>query len=545
MTHFSRFAVFAICLIMPYAASAQVIYTETFNASLATTTPSGADGSADWSFTNGCGANGDSGHSIPGAARWGNTGTCGDFGNSGDSDDLDTPVIDVSACGGEVDLSLNYFMEFQESCSYDRAYIQVSKNGNPFQTIASTESCGNGDPLANNSNWNDYVTTLTGVVSTLQVRFIAQTDDGIANSGQGFFVDDITIACLSASSSEETSLSAPDVRNEGGGAPIFTDVREEEPASVILDGVNPQLLVSSRDNSLVSIFGSGDGFFIDLLIPPTSGGLDQAQGLAFGPDGNLYVSSYETDSILRYDGSTGEFLDAFVQPTSGALDGPVEFVWGPDGNLYVASFVNDSVLRYNGTDGSFIDAFVTSTLGGLDGPEGLAFGPDNHLYVTSSETDAVLRYDGSTGAFIDLFVTPTLGGLDGPVSLSWGPDGNLYVSSFISDSILRYGPDGSFIDAFVSSTSGGLNGPVGQAWGPDGDFYVASFHNHAVARFDGDTGAPVSQFVTSTLGALDGPRGILFTNTTSGSTGGAGTTGETGGETTGGSGDSGGCSLIR
>lgn len=544
MNRFSRFALLIVSLLVPCAASAAVIYSENFNSSLGSMTASGADGSADWNFQNGCGANGDGGHSIAGAARWGNNGSCGDFGGNGDSDNLDTPVIDTSSCTSGPTLSLNYFMQFQESCTWDRAIIQLSIDGGGFNNIASTASCGSGDGLANDGVWHEYTSLAALGASSVQLRFVGETGDGIANSGQGFLIDDLSVEC----ETETTTSSAPDVPNVGGGGliPSLSSRDDETPAGVTLDGTVPQLLVASRDNSLVPIFSSGDGSFVDILVTPTSGGLDQAQGLGFGPDGNLYVASYDTDSILRYDGSTGEFLNAFVTSTLSGLDGPVEFVWGPDGNLYVASFLTDSVLRFNGTDGTFIDAFVTSTLGGLDGPEGLSFGPDGNLYVTSSETDAVIRYDGSTGAFLNFFVTPSLGGLDGPVSMSWGPDGNLYVSSFNTDSILRYkGSDGSFIDTFVPATSGGLNGPVGQAWGPDGNLYVASFHNHAVTHYDGETGASLGFFVTPTLGALDGPRGILFTNSEAGSTTGGTTTGDgtTGG--TGGSSGTGGCSLIR
>ena len=78
-------------------------------------------------------------------------------------------------------------------------------------------------------------------------------------------------------------------------------------------------------------------------------------------------------SVLRYNASTGAFIDTFVAPGSGGLDDPEGLAFGPDGHLYVSSFDSDEVLRYNGMTGAFIDAFVTAGNGGLDCPTSLLF----------------------------------------------------------------------------------------------------------------------------------------------------------------------------
>jgi hypothetical protein len=44
----------------------------------------------------------------------------------------------------------------------------------------------------------------------------------------------------------------------------------------------------------------------------SGGGLDQPEGLVFGPSGNLFVSSGGTDNVLRYNGTTGAFIDVFA-----------------------------------------------------------------------------------------------------------------------------------------------------------------------------------------------------------------------------------------
>ena len=95
----------------------------------------------------------------------------------------------------------------------------------------------------------------------------------------------------------------------------------------------------------------------------------------------LLVSNGDTDTILSFDASTGAFLGTFA--SGGGLDDPEGLTFGPDGNLYVTSRTNN-VLRYSGTTGAFLDVFASG--GGLEDPAGLVFGPDGNLYVSSGET---------------------------------------------------------------------------------------------------------------------------------------------------------------
>jgi hypothetical protein len=80
---------------------------------------------------------------------------------------------------------------------------------------------------------------------------------------------------------------------------------------------------------------------------------------------DLLVTNNRNHSVLRYDQTTGDFIDVFVAPMSGGLDNPQGLAHGPDGNLYVASFATRNVPRYDGTTGAFMDVFVLPGSGGL------------------------------------------------------------------------------------------------------------------------------------------------------------------------------------
>src|SRR5262245_14932295 len=65
--------------------------------------------------------------------------------------------------------------------------------------------------------------------------------------------------------------------------------------------------------------GSAATKVIDAFVAPGRGGLNEARGIDYGPDGNLYLSreSFFTDPVQqgyvhRYDAATGAFMDVFA-----------------------------------------------------------------------------------------------------------------------------------------------------------------------------------------------------------------------------------------
>jgi WD40 repeat protein len=117
-------------------------------------------------------------------------------------------------------------------------------------------------------------------------------------------------------------------------------------------------------------------------------------GLILGPDNNLYVGDFSpVGSIQRYDSQTGAFIDVFVPPGTGGLNRASRLTFGLDRNLYVTSFGSDSILRFNSSTGALIDAFVPAGSGGLDEPIGLLF-TSNHTPASVPEPASVLDIFG-------------------------------------------------------------------------------------------------------------------------------------------------------
>ncbi len=223
---------------------------------------------------------------------------------------------------------------------------------------------------------------------------------------------------------------------------------------------------------------------------------------------DFLVSSESTHSVKRYDAFTGVYLGDFVTPGSGGLGGPQGIAVGPDGNIYVSSRDSDNVLRYNKTTGAFMGVFAS--LPDLAFPADLAF-RGGHLYVSNfnGAGSYVARFDAMTGAFVDKFITNILG----PDGLSWDTAGNLYVSSFGLGKVSKFnGTTGAFISDFVPAGFGGLGGPLDNRFEPNGDFLVSSFNTGTVKRYS-STGAYLGDFVSvggATQGIEVGPDGNLY-----------------------------------
>ena len=240
-------------------------------------------------------------------------------------------------------------------------------------------------------------------------------------------------------------------------------------------------------------YNGTNGAFRQTFVANGAGGLTCPFDFVFGPDGNLYVADgvYATPSggagVLRYNGSSGAFMGKFIARASGGLTNASGIIFGPDGNCYVSSFSTDTVLKYNGTNGAFIGSFVPSGSGGLDGPQALAFGPDGQLYVCSALNHAVLRYDGKTGAFVDVFVMAGSGGLSsGPSGLTFTPRAPKLTIARSGPSLLLSWPRAAtnYVLDFTQTLTDSNNwAPVGTVPAILGDAYVVTNSPSASQEF--------------------------------------------------------------
>src|SRR5262245_61612242 len=90
-----------------------------------------------------------------------------------------------------------------------------------------------------------------------------------------------------------------------------------------------ELLTAISVGDASTMEGDGAMKYLDTFVAPLSGGLQNARGMDYGPDGNLYISVEGDGSdptvlgqVNRYDGVTGAFIDVFASdPTmTGAKD---------------------------------------------------------------------------------------------------------------------------------------------------------------------------------------------------------------------------------
>jgi uncharacterized protein (TIGR03437 family) len=240
-----------------------------------------------------------------------------------------------------------------------------------------------------------------------------------------------------------------------------------------------------------------------LSYDPLSGGflgvfaagasLSQAQGIAYGPDGNLYVASGSKGKILKFDGKTGAALPDFASVTE-----PLGLAFGPDKNLYVVTNQPDGVRKFSGIDGHSMGAATGIPEGALKGAFAIAFGPDGNLYVTGTLSGTVVRINSSTLAFMPpVFATLPASGAGGLLFVPNPQTGvtDLLVSDLFHGAIYRLDSNtGQIIGTFASG--GALADPGAMALGPNNQVYVSNPFVPNILRYDAATGDLVDIFIS-------------------------------------------------
>ena len=151
----------------------------------------------------------------------------------------------------------------------------------------------------------------------------------------------------------------------------------------------------------------------------------------------------------------------------------------------------------------------------------LSFRPNAHadMLVSGFSGDSVYRFSPS-GTYLGVFAShPTL--MDGPTAMIYNTGGNLLVLNEFSHNVLKFdGTTGAFISEFISPTtlgSAGVTDPDDMEIGPDGNLYVMSHGSETanIFKFNGSTGLYLGIFaaklpVRHQHGLAFGPGGNLY-----------------------------------
>ncbi len=122
--------------------------------------------------------------------------------------------------------------------------------------------------------------------------------------------------------------------------------------------LNGELYVGSSPNPAS---GGGRIQVYDLVtgvLKRSFGAFPLPRGISLGLDGNLYVS-YSDLGVMRFT-TAGQPLGTFIAPGTGGLQNANDLAFGPDGNLYVVS-TGLGVLVFNGTTGGFVGNLIPGT----------------------------------------------------------------------------------------------------------------------------------------------------------------------------------------
>jgi hypothetical protein len=209
MKRVSGLTLFAAALMIPAAAQAQPFFEESFDTNLGpfNALNDGATSSA-WAFDSTCPATGVAGHTVAGTAHWFNPATCFDYGSAATNDALNSPRVEVPDCALGVRVAFNYLLELDEGASCDRARVEaIVDGGTPviygdngvegFCARPEGTNAGLGNLIVD-ATWrhHEFIVPDATPGSLLEVRFEAETFDGLFNDGTGFLVDDVTMACV-------------------------------------------------------------------------------------------------------------------------------------------------------------------------------------------------------------------------------------------------------------------------------------------------------------------------------------------------------------
>jgi hypothetical protein len=127
-------------------------------------------------------------------------------------------------------------------------------------------------------------------------------------------------------------------------------------------GPNGNLFVVSDGSNKVLQYDGSTGAFVNTFA---NSNLNQPVNLVFGPNGNLFVTNANGGTngfVSQFNGSTGAFVNTFVSGGSGGLNQAQGLAFNyanATQDLYVTDSLGNNVRRYNGSTGAFVSVFAT------------------------------------------------------------------------------------------------------------------------------------------------------------------------------------------
>ena len=133
------------------------------------------------------------GHSASNSFYYGNENTGTYNTGAANAGSITSPVIALPN-SGQVNLSFNYVLQAEISKIFDTANVQVSTDGFAmFTTVGSRNS-----NLPNSATWTSFTASLAAFAGqNIQIRFVFDTIDSVANNFEGWYVDDIQLTSAS------------------------------------------------------------------------------------------------------------------------------------------------------------------------------------------------------------------------------------------------------------------------------------------------------------------------------------------------------------
>ena len=171
------------------------------------------------------------------------------------------------------------------------------------------------------------------------------------------------------------------------------------------------------------------------------------------------------------------------------------------------------------TNWTYTGVFATGLYDGqpLTTPLAIAQDAAKNIYIAETSANGrVMRFD-TNGVYLGSLGTNGVqfsGSF--PQALTIGPNGNLYMSlafgTTASNCVYRCNLSTKIWSVFIPNSGSGysLNNPRGLAFASDGNLYVADRNNNVIRKFNGSTGAYISNLAITVPSASAFPQGLAW-----------------------------------